>query len=312
MNDAGPDPEISLRLLEIFAAMMRSSTTIEAADILHISQPAVSAGLRQLEANLGLVLFERRARRLEPTNDAHTLYEEIRPLFGLMRGVARRTREMRMGMIGRLRVLSTHPLGNSVVPLALSRFLNARPDISISYDVRNLAHVIEAVQGGTADLGLAVLNTGLEQVNVEPLMQSRMVALVPADDLLAAHDVITAEDLRDKTLLGIEQDSQLGGMIRDGFRQQGVPYYPRVESRLCQTAALLSAHGLGCAIVDPWSAGVFPLPGMVVRPWHPEQTVWAVILTRKGVPHSELLKRFVSEVQDVLKGDTGDNHTFRT
>ncbi|MDB6454196.1 LysR substrate-binding domain-containing protein [Falsirhodobacter sp. 20TX0035] len=212
-------------------------------------------------------------------------------------------------MIGRLRVLSTHPLGNSVVPLALSRFLTARPDISISYDVRNLAHVIEAVQGGTADLGLAVLNAGLEQVNVEPLMQSRMVALVPADDPLAAHDVITAEDMRDKTILGIEEDSQLGGMIRDGFSQQGVPYHPRVESRLCQTAALLAAHGLGCAIVDPWSARVFPMPGMVVRPWHPEQTVRAVMLTRKGVPHSELLKQFVSEVQGTLriKGASGSS-----
>ncbi|MDB6454195.1 helix-turn-helix domain-containing protein [Falsirhodobacter sp. 20TX0035] len=87
MSDAGPDPEISLRLLEIFAAMMRSSTTTEAAKILHISQPAVSAGLRQLEANLGLRLFERRSRRLDPTNDAHTLYKEISPLFGRCAGL---------------------------------------------------------------------------------------------------------------------------------------------------------------------------------------------------------------------------------
>ena len=301
MSDAGSEPEISLRLLEIFAAMMRSATTVEAAESLHISQPAVSAGLRQLETNLGLTLFERGARRLIPTNHAHTLYEEIRPIFGLMRGVARRTREMRLGMIGRLRILSTHPLGNSVVPRALSRFLDDRPDISVSYDVRNMAHVIEAVQDGTADIGLALLNTGLEQVNLQPLMQSRVVALVPENDPLARQDAITARDLQGKMLLGIEQDSQLGNLVRDAFRQQGVPYHPRVESRLSQTAALLAAHGMGCAIVDPWSAQVFPIPGLVIRPWQPELSVRAVLLTRKGVPHSELLRQFVSELQRELR-----------
>ena len=69
-------PDVSLRLLEIFAAMMRCSTTVETAEFLGVSQPAVSAGLRQLENQLGITLFERTGRRLQPTAEARDLFEE--------------------------------------------------------------------------------------------------------------------------------------------------------------------------------------------------------------------------------------------
>ena len=63
-------PDVSLRLLEIFAAMMRCSTTVETAEFLGVSQPAVSAGLRQLESQLGITLFERTGRRLQPSQNS--------------------------------------------------------------------------------------------------------------------------------------------------------------------------------------------------------------------------------------------------
>ena len=133
-------PDVSLRLLEIFAAMMRCATTVEAAEQLRISQPAVSAGLRQLENQLGLTLFERTGRRLQPTAEARSLYEEIRPIFSLMRGFSQRARDMQLGMAGRLKVIATPPLGYSVAPVALRRLLEDRPDVSVAFDVRRLEH----------------------------------------------------------------------------------------------------------------------------------------------------------------------------
>lgn len=305
MNPRDEDPELSLRLLEIFAAMMRSQTTTEAAEMLRISQPAVSAALRQLEVNLGLTLFERTTRRLVPTSEARMLYEEIRPIFGLMRGVAQRTREMKQGLVGRLRVLSTHPLGNSIAPIALRNFLADRPDVSISFDVRRLDQVIEAVQNGMADLGLAVLPAQTGSTHAELLCRAQMVALVPEDDPLAGKSAITGEDLAGRPLVGIEQESELGQLLRRGFVQTGAEYRPRIESRLCQTAALLASHGIGCAVVDPWSASVYPMPGLVRRPFLPALEVQAVVLTRRGVPHSDLLHSFVAELRARVQDPIG-------
>jgi len=122
-------PEVSLRLLEIFAAMMRAATTIEAAEILQVSQPAVSAGIRQLEVQLGITLFERSGRRLSPTAEARQLYDEIRPMFSMIRGFSQRARDIRLGLSGRLRVMYefNRPLGNHPRTLVARPWLRNRP-----------------------------------------------------------------------------------------------------------------------------------------------------------------------------------------
>ncbi len=101
MNEPEPKPDISLRLLEIFGAMMRCETTVEAAEQLGISQPAVSNGIRQLESQLGVTLFERLHRRLQPTEEALLLFEDVRPVFSMLRSFSTRARSMRNGLSGR-------------------------------------------------------------------------------------------------------------------------------------------------------------------------------------------------------------------
>ena len=301
-------PNISLRMLEIFATMMRCSTTVETADVLRISQPAVSAGLRQLEGQLGITLFERTARRMVPTAEARELYEEIRPMFGIIRGFSVRARDLRLGMAGRLRVMSTPPLGNSVAPLALERLLRGGPDVSVSFDVRRLEGVLEAVQTGIADIGLALTQDRFDTVSMELLQRTHMVALVPAASPLAAQPHITPADLESLPMVGLEQDSNLGQLVRTAFDQAGVTYAPRVEVRYCETAAVLAKSGLGVAIVDPYSARIHR-QDLVERPFLPLCEVHAVLFTRRGVPQSSLMHRFIAQLRTSLaefsmKGDT--------
>lgn len=290
-------PDISLRLLEIFVEMMRAPTTIKAADALHISQPAVSSGIRQLEAQVGITLFERSSRRLTPTAEAWQLYEEIRPIFTMVRGISRRTRDIRLGLVGRLRIMATPPLGYSTAPRALQKLLNDRPGVSVSFDVRRLDEVIDAVQSGAADIGLAIAQHRMETVNVDLLHRSQMVALVPEESPLARQPSVSASDLSGQPLVGLERDSNLGLLVRKAFDQAGAEYLPHVEVRYCQTAAMLAAHKLGVTVVDPWSARTVPVPGLVERPFSPVCEVRAVMLTRRGVPHSGLVRTFITNLR---------------
>ncbi|WP_435169151.1 LysR family transcriptional regulator [Falsirhodobacter sp. 1013] len=300
MENGGVNPaEISLRMLEIFATMMRCATTVEAAAALKISQPAISAGLRQLETQLDLVLFDRTARRLTPTAEARALYEEIRPIFGLIRGFAVRAQDMKLGLSGRLRIISTPPLGHTVGPLALQRFLEDSPDISVSYDVRRLKTVLEAVQTGTVDIGIALTQERSDLVDTHVLQQAHMVALVPAGSSLAVRPHVTPQDLAGHPLIGLEQESNLGRLVRSAYDHAGEPYVPRVEVRYCETATMLTNSGLGATVVDPWSARLAG-PQLVQRPFHPLCEVRAVLFTRKGVPHTSLMDRFTKQLHACL------------
>jgi len=290
-------PDVSLRLLEIFAAMMRCATTVEAAEQLRISQPAVSAGLRHLETQLGLPLFERTGRRLLPTAEAKSLYEEIRPIFSLMRGFSQRARDMKLGMAGRLKVIATPPLGYSVAPIALRNFLKARPNVSVAFDVRRLDQVKDAVQSGQADIGLAIDHNRPLALNVNVLQRAHMVALVPKSSLLAEKPHLTALDLQTEPMIGLEAASNLGQLARKAYEQAGAIYAPRIEVRYCATAAALAAQQLGVTVVDPYSATSHSTGALVRKPFLPACEVQAVMYTRRGVPHTGLLHSFMSDLR---------------
>ncbi|MDQ1194476.1 MULTISPECIES: LysR family transcriptional regulator [Agrobacterium] len=298
MIDPGKS-DLSLRLLEIFDAIMRCGTTVEAAEQLGISQPAVSNGIRQLETQTGVTLFERLHRRLQPTEEAVALHEDIKPVFSLLRGFASRAQDMRQGVSGRLRVISTPPLGHTVAPLAMRRFLKERKDVSIAYDVRRLEHVVDAVQSGNADIGLALALERHPAVNVEVLARTHMVAVVPRTEE-TTDTVVNAETLAKHDFVGLEVDSTLGRLVRAAFERDGVAYKPRVEVRYCSTAAVLARAGIGSAVIDPYTAAFNAGLGLVECDFLPPIELAAVLITRKGVPRSRLQHAFISEMRKAL------------
>ncbi|KAA2317485.1 LysR family transcriptional regulator [Pseudooceanicola sediminis] len=291
-----------MRLLEIFAAMMGSATTVDAAAELGISQPAVSASLKQLEDLLGLVLFERTGRRLRPTPEAQALFDEIRPVFAMMRTVSQRARDMAQGKRGRLRIVSTPPLGYSVAPMALKHFLEARPDASVAYDVRRLSSVIEAVQSGQADVGLALAEDDHRGVvNLTPLRRTQMVALVPGDGPLALRGHVRARDLAGLPFIALELESHLGRKVKAAFEADEAPFSPRIEVRYCATAAALAGQGMGVTVVDPWSAAASRCDALVVRRFVPDTSVTACVITRRGMPQTGLVARYVDDLRAALE-----------
>ena len=291
-------PEISLRLLEIFAAMMRGGTTVETAEALGISQPAVSAGLRQLEAQLGIVLFERTSRRMTPTAEAEALFTEIRPMFSMLQGFTKTARDIRQGLRGRLRIISTPPIGHTIAPRALKGFLAERPDVSVSFDVRRLEHVVEAVHSGRADIGLAITSESYPSLHAETLHETRMVALVEGD--LALRPAITPDDLIDRPFIGLEVDSKLGNQLRAAFQQHGHGYLPHIEVRYVSTAAELVNHGIGNAIVDPFTAHCHARQHIAIRPFEPACPIRVALLTRRGVPRSQLVTAFLAALRPIF------------
>ena len=289
--------DVSLRLLEIFGTMMRCQTTVQAAEELGISQPAVSTGIRQLESQLGVTLFQRANRRLQPTEEAKAIFMEIEPIFTQLRSFGMRVRDIRSGTAGRLRIMATPPLGHTIVPLALKSFLQGRKDLSISYDVRRLDNVVEAVEMGAVDVGLVL---GLEhhpEVRVQVLDRSDMVALVPRGHALEHEPMITPQLAIDHGLIGLEQGSRLGQMLQGAFETARVAYEPKIEVRYCHTAAVLANAGIGVAIVDRFTARFLSNFAMTVRPFAPTITIAASLLTRSVFPSSQLTSQFAEEIR---------------
>jgi len=291
--------DLSVRLLEVFGAVMLHQTTVDAAVELGISQPAVSLAVKQLERQIGFALFERRSQRLQPTEEARSLFAQIEPILLQLRSVESHIQDLRKGTAGKLRIIATPPLGHSIIPQALRQFLADRPGVSVQYDVRRMEHVIQEVEVGSADLGLALSLDVHPAVDVRPLTSDLMVALVPADHPLAQAPVVTPQDCATHGHIGLDQASRLGMLLRGAFDAEGIAYEPRVLVRYCHTSAVLAGAGIGVAIVDRHTADFMSNQGLVARPFTPDIKIGACVITRRDLPLPRLAASFITLLENL-------------
>ncbi len=293
--------DLSLRLLEIFGTLMLHRTTVDTATELGVSQPAVSLAIKELEKQVGFALFERVKQRLHPTDEARSLFAEIEPLLGMMRSIESHVRDLRDGTEGKLRLMSTPPLGNAVIPAALKRFVTARPNVSVAYDVGRLDDVLESVESGSVELGLVLALEQHPAVHVRHLDRYRMVALVPSSHPLHRRgESVTPGDAAEHGFVGLDRQSRLGVMVEATFARMQVAHEPRVVVRNCHTAAVLADAGMGLAIVDPFTAGFVKDLDLVACPFEPAMEIPACLLTRTGTTPSRIAETFVGELEGVL------------
>lgn len=260
---------MNLRQLEIFRAVMRCQTTMGAATALSMSQPAVSNALKQMESQIGFLLFDRINNRLFPTEAARMIYEDSEPLFAMHAALETRVRDLRDDKVARLRILSTPPLGHGVIAQTLVRFAAANPKVRVGFDVRHLDEVIEGVETGAADLGFGLALGDTPALKVQALHEGAMVCVCREDHPLAREEVVTPDLLRGRSFVGLEGETRMGQSVRTAFEASGVPYEASVMVRYCGTACVLAAAGLGAAVVDAFSPASSGQAGLVVLPFAP-------------------------------------------
>jgi len=172
---------MELRQLEYFVAVAEEGGFTRAAERVHISQPGVSAQVRQLERELGAPLFDRSARSagltpagraaLGPARAALASVDAVRSAVDEVNGLVRG--ELTVGMV----------TACTVVPLfeALAAFHRAHPGIGINLLEDNSDRLVEQVRGGTADLALiGVAGDAPDGLGSFTVIRERLVAAVPA------------------------------------------------------------------------------------------------------------------------------------
>jgi DNA-binding transcriptional LysR family regulator len=294
---------MNLRQLELLRAVIRNETTIGAGRELGLSQPAVSNAIKHLEGQLGFPLFERINNRLFPTMEARSLYDNSEPIFSLHAALELRVQDFRENKAGQVRVISTPPMGYSMIPKALAAFQRDMPNVKVALDVRRLENVLESVDAGIAELGF-VLALGEHQpmLDSELLFSGRMVCVMPAGHPLAAKSVIMLEDLAEHKFIALDRNTRMGNLVRTIFEDAGLPYQFSVEVRYCHAACILAANGVGVAIVDPLSPQCVQYDAIVVRPLHSVCEVSASVIRSGKRPLSRVAKTFLARVRTVMSG----------
>jgi len=144
---------LTVRQLEVLAAVGREGSVTAAAEALHLTQPAVSMQLRQLEEQLGLTLFEIVGRRLQITEPGKELVALAIELLARLDDLEQTARSLRGVAHGRVRlgVVST---AKYFAPRLLAQFLKLHSGLEFKLTVHNRAEIIDQLQSYSIDLGI--------------------------------------------------------------------------------------------------------------------------------------------------------------
>jgi DNA-binding transcriptional LysR family regulator len=290
---------MDIKLLEAFKVVMENRSMTRAAKILGLTQPAVSAQIARLEAQVGFSLFSRTGGRLVPSDQGRQFFQEVLQALGGIDRLAQISKTIRSGRAGRL-VIASHPSGSiSILPDLVPRFMAENPDATIKMISRTSEGVRSVFDAASVDIGIAEIPIDLVGTEVRKY-SLECVAILPVGHDLARREIINPADLSGLPFIAMAQGRLIGHRVRSAFVESGAEFNAIVESEYFSSICRLVAAGTGVAVVDCWSAHTFRPHGLEVRRFQPAITYEIGVFTSTERDPSELTKRFLPMLDAAL------------
>ena len=288
------------RQIEAFRAVMLTGGITAAAELLNISQPAVSRLIADLQYALKLTLFERRGARIAPTSEALSLYQEVERSFVGLERIEQAARDLYDRRAGVLRIGAMPALAIGFLPRFVARFLVERPRVDVSLWGSSSTVVLDWVAAGQCELGFSQSTVDHGTVLSEKLPPVPVVAIVPSGHPLAARSLLTPQDFAGEAFISLGPSTLLRYRIDAVFADHGVNRIMRVETQLTMIACAMVATGAGVSIVDPFTAEEYAGRGVVVRPFEPRVHIEMAVLRSAQRSLSTLAQDFLGEFRSAV------------
>jgi DNA-binding transcriptional LysR family regulator len=210
------------RQLAAFCSVVERRSFSQAAERLGVTQPAVSLQVRSLEKRLGTQLLDRSGRRVEPTEAGLRLYRGAQKLLALEEQLVADVAASTEGELSGDLVLgaSTGPAA-IVVPLLLGEFQQANPAVRVFLTVSDTHSVVERVAARELELGIVGASRRHRGVRFEPFFADQVILACPPGHRFSGRTV-TLDELRDETLILMQEGAGVRQIVEDALRQQGV------------------------------------------------------------------------------------------
>lgn len=293
---------IKSRQIEAFRAVMLTGGMTAACEMIHVTQPAISRLIRDLERHTGLDLFTRRGNVLVPTGAAHALLDKVNSAFTGLSEIEGFARGLRQGRAGKLRI-GALPAMVTFLPRFAAGFLGCRPDLDMVLDILPSPMVREGVLNGSLDIGITAAPFHAPRLAQVPLDDFAIVAM-PSHHPLAAQPVLGASDLAGQDMVRLTKfHADLRHPV--ALELAGITFGRTIETSLSTVACTLVVAGGGLAIVDPFGADSFAAQGLTFRRFVPHTRIGTALIQSIDRPltpaAAEFRAAFLTHVGAYLK-----------
>jgi DNA-binding transcriptional LysR family regulator len=286
---------VFLRQLEYLTALARERHFGRAAEACHVSQPALSAGVRKLERELGLPLIKRHQRYDDLTPQGHALLAWAQQVVAGVDGLTSEAARLREGLAGTLR-LGVIPTALNVVSLITGPLLEGHPGVRA--EIRSLSSIEIGMRLANHDLDAGVTyldNEPLGAVSATPIYRERYLFVTLSEEPVGP--TVAWSQLKGVPLCLLTRDMQNRRIVEAELRRAGVEPAPRVEANSISALLSFARAGWSCVLAHTWLALQGLPPGMrALELTDPEVRHTVGLVTPKREPIHPLARALLDDL----------------
>ena len=240
---------LNLKHLRIFVAVGRSGSFRASAQALHISQPAASHAVSQIESLISVPLLERTTRSVRLTSaGAYFLAEAERLVEGLDRSVAA-VREFASSGQGRVSLACLSSAAARLLPPVLAEMRRRHPHISVALQDNNMRGILQSLAAGECDVAIASEDPAIHKNRFEPLLTDNFQVVCRADHPLAERRFVSGGDLTSNQCVMLRRDSAIRAALDRSLGALNLEMQIVHETTQVHTALGLAEAGIGIAVM---------------------------------------------------------------
>jgi DNA-binding transcriptional LysR family regulator len=299
-----------MREIEIFRALMHAGSTGKAADLLGISQPAVSQSIKKFEAESGLRLFERTRGRLVPTPEAQALLAEVDLYVSGFENLKHRVRSLRQFGLQRLSIASFPALGTGFMARAIAAFEPHRRGVQMSLQIMSSREVHQRVTSGRVDFGLMADELDVAGMESSTFSSLPGVIVMERGHALARARVVEPADLVAHPFIALNPEDASRARLESALRPLGLAINALIETPFANSVCEMALQGVGIGMANPIVALDYAQRGLVLRPLSIDIRFRSLLVFRAGVPLSANARELLKVMRIVMERDTQDLATI--
>ena len=245
--------KIHIRQVEAFRAVVTLRSMTKAAELLGVSQPAISRLIADFQETVGFKLFKRGRNSAEPTPDALLLFEQVEKLFHGLEELGSEIDAINNMRVGKLVIAATSSYSIGFLPQLIADFSTTFERIAVSFHIQSHEEVVDWVALGRADIGFAVQPIAKSELTTVTLASRDAHCIMPETHPLEKRKSLSPEDLAGLPFVSFPRGSALRFTMDGLFHRAGVDRHLHAEATSHHAICSLVSDGLGIALTSPFA-----------------------------------------------------------
>ncbi len=273
--------------LRLMVRIDEADSLTKGAEAAHMSAPAASTRIKNIEESLGVKLLHRSSQGVTLTPPGQALVHHARLVLGQLEHLRTDLQEYARGIRGHLRVHANTTALGEFLPPVLRAYLLAHPDVNVDLQERLSHDIVRAVSEGQTDIGIVAGLVRTENLQVLPYRRDRLVLVVPQGHALAGTTAVSFADTLDYDHIGLHESSAIRAFLQQICAGLHRPMQQRIQ---------VSNFEAACRMVEA-SVGVAILPGSAA---HRHAQTMGIVIVPLADPWAERAMQIVVRSLDAL------------